>query len=187
MTFSGSGKSSLISLIERFYDPQMGSIYLDGTELRDINVDWLRRQLAHVSQEPTLFNDTIEKNISFGCPGATQKDIEEASKQANAHDFISSFPSGYETSVGEVGTKLSGGQKQRIALARAILRKPKFLLLDEATSALDNKSETLVEEALENLMGDNSLTEIIIAHRFSTIRNADRIVVIKSGTIHEVG
>lgn len=184
---SGGGKSTTVQLIERFYDPTSGCVELDGVNLKDLNVRWLRDQLGLVSQEPTLFNTSIAENIKYGCPDATQEQVEVAARQANAHDFISSFPFGYDTYVGERGTQVSGGQKQRIAIARAILKKPSILLLDEATSALDNESERIVQEALDQLMSSKSQTTIVIAHRLSTIRNADRIAVIAGGKVREIG
>jgi len=184
---SGGGKSTVIQLIERFYDPTKGSIMLDGEDLKDLNVKWLRDQFALVSQEPVLFNTTIGENIKSGNPQASQVEIEEAAKQANAHDFIMSFPNGYDTEVGENGTQVSGGQKQRIAIARAIIRKPKILLLDEATSALDSESESVVQKAIDKLMSNTSQTVIVIAHRLSTIQNADRIAVVTDGVIKEIG
>lgn len=184
---SGGGKSTIVQMIERFYDPLSGSVHFEGTNLKDLNVQWLRDQLGFVSQEPTLFNTTIGENIKYGFPSATQSDIEAAAKQANAHDFIMSFPKGYDTKVGENATQVSGGQKQRIAIARALIKKPKCLLLDEATSALDSKSEAIVQEAIDQLMASKNQTVIIIAHRLSTIRNADRIAVVADGVIKEIG
>ena len=152
-----------------------------------LNVKWLRDQLGLVSQEPTLFNTTIGENIKYGYPEASQKEIEEAAKKANAHDFISSFPDGYNTKVGENATQVSGGQKQRIAIARALIKNPKILLLDEATSALDSGSEQVVQEAINELMESKSQTVVVIAHRLSTIKNADRIAVISDGVVKELG
>lgn len=184
---SGCGKSTIAKLVQRFYDPTGGRILLDGTDLRDINVSDLRSCIGVVSQEPILFDVTIEENIRYGKPNATFEEIVEAARSANAHDFIMSFPDGYQTAVGPKGGKLSGGQKQRVAIARAILRDPPILILDEATSALDNKSEKLVQEALDKLiksedssMDARSRTIIVIAHRLSTVRNADTIVVLGS-------
>ena len=173
--------------IERFYDPVGGSVEYEGSDLKDLNVKWLRDQLGLVSQEPTLFNTTIGENIKYGLPGATQQEIEEAAMKANAHDFIMSFPNGYDTQVGENATQVSGGQKQRIAIARAILKKPKMLLFDEATSALDSQSEAVVQKAIDTLMETKNQTVIVIAHRLSTIRNADRIAVVADGVIKEIG
>eukprot|EP00978_Attheya_sp_CCMP212_P034494 scaffold144716_cov61-Attheya_sp.AAC.2 len=184
---SGGGKSTVIQLLERFYDPDSGTVEFEGTNIKELNVQWYRDNLALVSQEPSLFNTTIAENIRFGYPEATLEDIVDAALQANAHNFITSFPEGYDTLVGERGTQVSGGQKQRIAIARAVLRKPKILLLDEATSALDSESEKIVQEALDRLMASKSQTTIVIAHRLSTIRDADRIAVISDGKVKEIG
>lgn len=184
---SGGGKSTVIQLIERFYDPDSGVVSINGIPLPDVNVKSLRNEIGLVQQEPTLFATTIAENIAYGLPGATQAQIEEATKLANAHDFIMSFPDKYQTQVGERGTQISGGQKQRIAIARAILKKPSILLLDEATSALDSESEKVVQEALDNLMVASDFTVVVIAHRLSTIRNADRIAVIGDGKVKEIG
>ncbi|KAF3659585.1 ABC transporter B family member 12 [Capsicum annuum] len=182
---SGSGKSTIISLIERFYDPQSGGIFIDGCNLKDFQVKWIRQKIALVSQEPTLFSTSIRENVAYGKDGATKEEIEAAIEIANATKFINSLPEGIETNVGERGTQLSGGQKQRIAIARAILKDPRILLLDEATSALDAESESVVQEALDKIMVDR--TTIIVAHRLSTVRNADNIAVIHQGTIVEEG
>lgn len=184
---SGEGKSTVVQLVERFYDPLSGTIELNGVDLKDLNVKWLRDSIGLVSQEPTLFNTTIAENIKYGYPDATMEEIESAARQANAHDFIMAFPNQYNTLVGERGTQVSGGQKQRIAIARAILKKPKILLLDEATSALDSESERVVQEALDKIMASKAQATIVIAHRLSTIRNADRIAVIANGRVREVG
>mmetsp|Transcript_49066 Transcript_49066/g.59412 ORF Transcript_49066/g.59412 Transcript_49066/m.59412 type:complete len:1407 (+) Transcript_49066:34-4254(+) len=184
---SGHGKSSIVSLLERFYDIASGSIEFYGNDIRNLNVKWLRNQIGLVSQEPVLFNTTIAKNISLGCPGLSQENIEDAARQANAHNFITAFPDGYETFVGERGTQVSGGQKQRISIARAIVRKPRILVLDEATSALDTQSEKVVQEALDNVMASAQQTTLVIAHRLSTIRNADRIAVVANGQVAESG
>ena len=182
---SGGGKSSLTRLIQRLYDPTEGSIKWDGIDLRDASVLSLRRQIALVTQETVLFNDTVRENISYGRPEATQTEIEDAAKIAFADDFISQLPQGYSTRVGERGVLLSGGQRQRIAIARAVLMNAPVLILDEATSALDTESEALVQKALGNLMKDR--TSIVIAHRLSTIRKADKIVVMEKGEIIETG
>ena len=186
---SGSGKSTVLSLIERFYDPQNGAILLDGVDMRILDPMWLRSQIGFVMQEPTLFAGTIADNIKFGCALKHQtvsyNDMVVAAKKANCHDFISKLPEKYDTKVGEQGTSLSGGQKQRIAIARAILKDPKILLLDEATSALDAESEYLVQEALNILM--KGRTTLIVAHRLSTIRNANTIHVFDNGKIAESG
>mmetsp|Transcript_40967 Transcript_40967/g.67215 ORF Transcript_40967/g.67215 Transcript_40967/m.67215 type:complete len:1208 (-) Transcript_40967:912-4535(-) len=184
---SGGGKSTTIGLIERFYDPDQGSIEFEGVDLTKLNIQWYRDQIGIVSQEPSLFSGTIGKNIAYGYPGATQKEIEAAAIAANADSFIRSFPKGYETDVGESGAQLSGGQKQRIAIARALVKNPKVLLLDEATSALDSESEAIVQLALNELMESHDRTTIVIAHRLSTIRNADRIAVIAGGKLVEIG
>jgi ATP-binding cassette subfamily B (MDR/TAP) protein 1 len=184
---SGSGKSTAIQLLERFYDPDQGSVLLDGVNLRELNVRWMRQQIGLVSQEPVLFSGTIADNIALGKPGATQDEIEAAAQMANAHDFISKFPDGYNSNVGEKGGQLSGGQKQRIAIARAMIKDPAVLLLDEATSALDTESERLVQNALDNLLTKRKRTTIMIAHRLSTIQNADKICVVSNGAIVEEG
>ncbi|CRK36735.1 hypothetical protein BN1708_007166 [Verticillium longisporum] len=191
---SGSGKSTIVGLVERFYDPVQGSVYLDGHDITKLNLRWLRQQMALVSQEPTLFGTTIFHNIRHGLIGTQHENESEeklrelvigAAKKANAHDFITSLPEGYETNVGERGFLLSGGQKQRIAIARAIVSDPKILLLDEATSALDTKSEGVVQAALE--VAAEGRTTITIAHRLSTIRDAHNIVVMSEGRIVEQG
>ncbi|KAF7023326.1 hypothetical protein CFC21_035870 [Triticum aestivum] len=183
---SGSGKSTVIALLERFYDPDSGTISLDGTELRKLTLSWLRDQMGLVSQEPVLFNDTIRANIAYGKRGeATEEEIITVAKAANAHEFISSLPQGYNTNVGERGTQLSGGQKQRVAIARAILKDPRILLLDEATSALDAESEHIVQDTLDQVMV--SRTTIVVAHCLSTIKGADMIAVIKDGSVAEKG
>ncbi|MBA3769814.1 MAG: ATP-binding cassette domain-containing protein, partial [Blastocatellia bacterium] len=182
---SGGGKSSLIRLIQRLYDPTDGSIEWDGIDLRDANLASLKEQIALVTQETVLFNDTIRYNISYGKPDATDADIERASRVAFAEEFIEQMPDRYQTIVGERGTMLSGGQRQRIAIARAVLINAPVLILDEATSALDTESERLVQKALANLTQDK--TSIVIAHRLSTIRRADLIVVMEKGKIIESG
>jgi ATP-binding cassette subfamily B (MDR/TAP) protein 1 len=184
---SGGGKSTVVKLLERFYDPTSGSVKLDGTDMKEINVKHLRSMIGYVGQEPTLFATTIGKNIEFGLPGCSQEQIEEAAKQANAHGFIMQLPGQYNTDVGDKGSQLSGGQKQRIAIARVLIGDPKILLLDEATSALDTQSELIVQEALENIISTQKRTTVIIAHRLSTIRNADNIAVVTGGTIIETG
>lgn len=184
---SGSGKSSAVALLERFYDCASGSISLDGVDIRRLNVRWWRQQIGLVSQEPVLFAKTIRENIAYGCPGATQSQIEEAARMANAHDFIMSFPKGYDTLCGDKGAQLSGGQKQRVALARVLVMQPKILLLDEATAALDSESERIVQRALESLLETKNRTTIVIAHRLSTIKNADMIAVVDKGRVMETG
>ena len=182
---SGAGKTTIMNLIPRFYDVTNGSIEIDGKDLRDLKLQSLRKHIALVSQDITIFDDTIGANIAYSKPGASQKEIEKAAKAAAAHDFISEFPDGYKTAVGEDGVKLSGGQRQRIAIARAILRDAPILLLDEATSALDNESEKLVQDALEQLQSGR--TTLVIAHRLSTVQNADEIIVLDEGKIAEQG
>jgi ABC transporter fused permease/ATP-binding protein len=182
---SGSGKSTMASLILQFYHPQNGNILFDGKPADEYSLTDIRNQVAIVPQDVLLFGGTIIENIAYGRLNASKEDIIQAAKRANAHQFISSFPEGYETVVGERGVKLSGGQRQRIAIARALLKNPAILILDEATSSLDSESERLVQEALEELMKDR--TSIIIAHRLSTIREADKIVVIEKGNIVESG
>ncbi|KAL2563972.1 hypothetical protein AAZX31_19G015300 [Glycine max] len=182
---SGSGKSTLISLLQRFYDPIEGEIRLDGVAINRLQLKWFRSQMGLVSQEPTLFATSIKENILFGKEDANEEDIVEAAKAANAHDFISQLPQGYNTRVGEKGVQISGGQKQRIAIARAIIKKPQILLLDEATSALDSESERKVQEALDKIVLDR--TTIVVAHRLSTIRDAHVIIVLENGKIIEMG
>ncbi|XP_039133326.1 ABC transporter B family member 4-like [Dioscorea cayenensis subsp. rotundata] len=183
---SGSGKSTIIAMLERFYDPDSGMILLDGVKLQDLKISWLRQQMGLVSQEPVLFNDTIRANIAYGKQGqVSEEEIIAVAETANAHRFVSGLPQGYDTNVGERGAQLSGGQKQRIAIARAIIKDPKILLLDEATSALDAESEHVVQEALQRVMVGR--TCIVVAHRLSTIKGADVIAVIKNGVIVEQG
>lgn len=182
---SGSGKSSLIKLIQRLYDPTDGSIFWDGIDLRDAKIGSVHKQIALVTQETVLFNDTVAYNISYGKPDATDAELREAARIAFADEFIEELPNKYDTIVGERGTFLSGGQRQRIAIARAVIVNAPVLILDEATSALDTESEMLVQQALENLMKNR--TSIVIAHRLSTIRKADKIVVMDRGRIVETG
>lgn len=182
---SGGGKSTVASLILRFYDPQEGQVSLDGVPYGDLDADWLREQVGIVSQEPVLFATSIAENIRYGRPEATDDEVQKAAIAANAHDFIAEFPNSYKTLVGERGVRLSGGQKQRIAIARALLKDPRVLILDEATSALDAESEHLVQEALDRLQEGRAT--LIIAHRLSTVKDADRVVVIDSGRIEQVG
>ena len=182
---SGAGKSTVVAMILRFYEPDSGVVRIDGRNAREYPLGALRKQIAMVPQEVLLFGGTIAENIAYGRPGATQAEIESAAQQANAHDFITSFPDGYATIVGERGTALSGGQRQRVAIARAILRDPAILILDEATSSLDPESEQLVQQALERLMVGR--TSVIIAHRLSTIRQADQIYVLGEGRVVEAG
>jgi ABC-type multidrug transport system fused ATPase/permease subunit len=182
---SGAGKSTIAALLLHFYHPDAGTVLFDGRKADDIPLTQLRKQMALVPQDVMLFGGTIRENIAYGKPNATQDEIEAAARKANAHGFIISFPEGYETIVGERGIKLSGGQRQRIAIARAILKDPVILVLDEATSSLDSASESLVQEALDNLMKNR--TSFVIAHRLSTIRNADKIVVLDKGHVVETG
>lgn len=182
---SGSGKSTMVDLLPRFYDVTKGSISIDGTDIRDISLRSLRSIMGNVNQEAILFNDTFYNNITFGVKDATREQVIAAAKIANAHDFIMESENGYETNIGDRGCLLSGGQRQRISIARAILKNPPILILDEATSALDTESERLVQEALERLMKDR--TTIAIAHRLSTIKNADEICVLHEGRIVERG
>jgi ATP-binding cassette subfamily B protein len=182
---SGAGKSTVFSLILGFNRPESGRVLFDGNDAADLRLASLRHQIAVVPQEVMLFGGSIRENIEYGRPGATAAEIEEAAKQANAHDFIAALPEGYDTTVGPRGVKLSGGQRQRIAIARAILADPRVLLLDEATSALDTESERLVNEALERLM--KGRTSLVIAHRLSTVRHADTILVLNHGRLIESG
>jgi len=182
---SGAGKSTLMSLIPRFYDPTRGRLRIDGHDLRAVQQETLRAQLAAVSQEVRLFNTSIGENIRYGRLDASDDEVEAAARAANAHDFIATLSNGYETEVGERGVKLSGGQRQRVAIARALLRDARILLLDEATSSLDSASEALVQEALERLM--EGRTTFIIAHRLSTVQHADRILVLDEGRIVQTG
>ena len=182
---SGGGKSTLSELIPRFYDVKSGEILFDGKSIKDYSQESLRSKMSIVSQETVLFNDSIEGNILMGRPTATHEEVIEACKVANAHGFISESPEGYDTNIGDRGTKLSGGQRQRLSIARAVLKNPEILILDEATSALDTESEKLVQDALTNLL--KGRTSIVIAHRLSTIYNADRIYVIDQGRVAEQG
>ncbi len=182
---SGGGKSTLADLVPRFYDPTEGSVEIDGISLKEYSIESLRRQMGIVTQESILFNDTIYNNIAFGVDNPRDEDVEKAAKIANAHDFIMDNEQGYQTVIGERGTKLSGGQRQRLSIARAILKNPQILVLDEATSALDSESEKLVQQALNKLMEHR--TSIVIAHRLSTIQHADEIIVIQDGKIMERG
>jgi ABC-type multidrug transport system fused ATPase/permease subunit len=182
---SGAGKSTVLSLILGFGDPDAGRILFDGREAKEISLRAIRSQMAIVPQEVLLFGGTIHENVGYGKSGATEDEIREACRLANATEFIDRLPEGMDTMVGPRGVKLSGGQRQRIAIARAILANPRILLLDEATSALDSESERLVNEALERLM--QGRTSIVIAHRLSTVRDADRILVFNQGRIVESG
>jgi subfamily B ATP-binding cassette protein MsbA len=183
---SGAGKSTLVDLIPRFYEPTAGRITLDGIDTREIKLPVLRGLTGIVSQETVLFHDTVRNNIAYGAPGKySQQQIEDAARAANAHSFITELPNGYDTLLGERGTRLSGGQRQRLAIARALLSDPPILILDEATSALDTESERLVQEAVDRLL--QGRTVFVIAHRLSTITHADKIVVLDRGEIVEQG
>jgi len=182
---SGAGKSTIAGLLLRFYNPDKGQLLFDGRPAETIPISQLRKQMALVPQDVLLFGGTIRENIAYGKPDATREEIEAAARKAHAHEFITGFPEGYDTIVGERGVKLSGGQRQRIAIARAILKDPVILVLDEATSSLDSASESIVQDALDNLMKNR--TSFIIAHRLSTIRNADKIVVLDKGYVKECG
>jgi len=182
---SGAGKSTVASLLMRFYDPDQGRITIDGHDIRDVTLESLRSQMGVVSQEIILLSGTVRENIAYGRPEASFDEIVEAAKAANAHEFITAFPKGYETEIGERGVRLSGGQRQRIAIARALLKDPRILILDEATSQLDSESEHLIQEALARLL--KGRTSLVIAHRLSTIQSADLIVVMERGKILEMG
>jgi subfamily B ATP-binding cassette protein MsbA len=182
---SGGGKSTLTKLIQRFYDPTEGSIRWDGDDLRDVSLSSLRRQIALVTQETVLFNDTVRQNIAYGKPDATDEELLAAAKAAYADDFISQLPEKFDTLLGERGILISGGQRQRIAIARALLANPRILILDEATSSLDSESEALIQEGLLRLR--EGRTTFVIAHRLSTIRSADQILVVEAGEILERG
>jgi len=182
---SGSGKSSFINLLPRFYDVKNGTIKIDGQNISNVTIESLRKEIAAVSQEVILFDDTVEANIAYGRMGATKQDVILASQNAAADEFIHKLPNGYDTIVGENGVKLSGGQKQRISIARAMLKNSSIILLDEATSALDSESEAKVKYAIGNLIKNR--TTIVIAHRLSTIKNADKIIVLSEGALVEEG
>ncbi|MFW5866681.1 MAG: ABC transporter ATP-binding protein [Armatimonadota bacterium] len=182
---SGAGKTTIANLIPRLYDPTEGRVLVDGVDVREMDPQQLRGHMSIVPQETLLFGGTVRENIAYGRPDASEEEIIAAAKAANAHDFISQMPEGYDTQVGERGTQLSGGQRQRVAIARAVVRNPRIMILDEATSSLDNESETAIHAALDTILKDR--TAIIIAHRLSTIRDADRIVVLESGRIIETG
>ncbi|HEY6369872.1 MAG TPA: ABC transporter ATP-binding protein [Candidatus Sulfotelmatobacter sp.] len=182
---SGAGKSTLVHLIPRFFDVTSGRLLIDGYDVRDVTLASLRAQVGIVTQETVLFNDTVRNNIAYGQPQVPQKEVDAAARAALAHDFIVALPAGYDTVIGERGVRLSGGERQRLAIARALLKNAPVLILDEATSALDSESEALVQSALHNLMSGR--TVFVIAHRLSTVRRADRIVVIENGTIADIG
>lgn len=182
---TGAGKSTIIQLLHRFFDPDQGCIKLDGHDIRQLGLKNFLEQIALVPQETLLFGGAVRENILYGKLDATEEELVEAAKSANAHEFILKMENGYDTLVGEKGVKLSGGERQRIAIARALLKNPRILVLDEATSALDNRSESLIQEAMERLMAHR--TTLIIAHRLSTVRNVDKIIVIDKGRVVEVG
>jgi len=183
---SGSGKSTVLQLLTMFYMPTGGRVIIDGNSITDLDTSWLRRHCALVQQEPVLFGMTVRENVCYGCSASiSDQELEEACRKANAHEFVSNFPEGYSTLVGERGVKLSGGQKQRIAIARALITAPKILLLDEATSALDSESERLVQEAIDRLMVGR--TTLVVAHRLSTVRDADQIAITQGGKVLDVG
>ena len=182
---TGSGKSSVINLIPRFYDPQKGRITIDGIDIRQVTLRSLRKQIGIVPQETFLFSDTVRNNIAFGRPDASFEEVVEAAKAAQAHEFISKLPKGYETRIGERGIGLSGGEKQRIAIARALLTNPRILILDEATSSVDAETEYALQVALDRLM--RGRTSLVIAQRLSTVKNAHKVVVLKDGMVVEEG
>jgi ATP-binding cassette subfamily B protein len=182
---SGAGKSTLVSLLLRFYEADEGRVLIDGRDTRTLDGRWLRRRIAFVAQDSVLLSTTIEENIRFGREDASFDEVGAAARTANAYEFISSFPQGFATLVGERGVQLSGGQRQRIAIARAVLKDPRILVLDEATSALDAESEALVQQAVERVM--KGRTTLVVAHRLSTVRAADRVVVLDRGRIVESG
>jgi ATP-binding cassette subfamily B protein len=182
---SGAGKSTIINLLLRFYDPTRGSIQVDGIDLRKIKLEDYRKQCGVVLQESYLFPGSIRENIAYGRPDASMREIMEAAQAANAHHFIVNFPDGYDTFVGERGHRLSGGERQRIAIARAILHNPKILILDEATASVDTETERQIQEGIERLV--EGRTVFAIAHRLSTLRNADRLIVMNEGQIAEIG
>lgn len=182
---SGGGKSTLVDLIPRYYDVQEGEVLIDGINVKDLKIDSLRQLIGNVNQEAILFNDSFRNNIAFSKDNATDEEVRNAAKIANAQEFIEKYDEGYETSVGDRGGRLSGGQRQRVSIARAILKNPPILILDEATSALDTESERLVQDALEHLM--KTRTTVAIAHRLSTIKHADEICVVHEGQIVERG
>jgi subfamily B ATP-binding cassette protein MsbA len=182
---SGAGKSTTADLLCRFYDPQGGGVFIDGLDIRDYTLESLRRQMGIVTQEAILFNDTVFNNIAFGIDNAKEEDVIFAAKVANAHEFISQMEEGYQTNIGDRGSRLSGGQRQRISIARAVLKNPPILILDEATSSLDTESEKLVQDAIQKLMLNR--TSLVIAHRLSTIQHADEIIVLSAGRIVQRG
>jgi subfamily B ATP-binding cassette protein MsbA len=182
---SGAGKTTLVNLLPRFYDVTGGAIVIDGQDIRKVSLKSLRDQIGIVTQDTVLFDDTIANNIAYGVPGVSREQIEACARAAHAHDFITALPDGYETRIGERGQRLSGGQRQRVAIARALLKNSPMLILDEATSSLDSESERLVQDALVTLMMNR--TSFVIAHRLSTVRRADAIIVLDRGRIAEIG
>jgi len=185
---SGCGKSTAVALLLRYYDVTGGSVKVGGVDVRDLAVKRLRAQCGLVSQEPVLFTRSIADNIRYGAPNASRADVEEAARLANAHDFVGDLADGYDTQVGERGIQLSGGQKQRVAIARALVRRPRVLILDEATSALDAQSERVVQAAIDALISQIKCTTLVIAHRLSTVRHADKIAVLaRGGVVAEQG
>jgi subfamily B ATP-binding cassette protein MsbA len=182
---SGTGKTTLVDLIPRFYDPKRGRILIDGIDIKEVSLKSLRQQIGIVTQETILFNDSIRQNIAYGRPDASIDDIERAAAQAHAHEFIRHLPSAYDTVIGDRGMKLSGGERQRIAIARALLKNPPILILDEATSQLDTASERIVQQALDELI--QGRTVFVIAHRLSTVRSAHHILVLDKGAVTEQG
>jgi len=196
---SGSGKSSVMSIVQHLYEPSQGRVLIDGNDVHELSPQWLSRHVSVVSQEPTLFARSIKRNIIYGLEGTatepSMEEVQQACRLANAHDFITKLPFGYDTECGERGVTLSGGQKQRIAIARALVRKPRILLLDEATSALDAESEALVQEAIDDMLSrgresnetDTKMSVLIVAHRLSTVRNSDVIFVVQDGMVVEQG
>ena len=187
---SGSGKTTISNLIQRFYDPREGVVRIDGVDIRDYNVAWLRRQIGFVAQEPALYSGTIEENITYGVKGYSEESFKQVCKLANVDVFVkdkSLFPDGYKTLVGERGSKVSGGQKQRIAIARALMKDAKVLVFDEATSALDAESENEVQRAIDNVVKEKGITTIIIAHRLCTIKHSDVIMFLSKGRVIEMG
>jgi ATP-binding cassette subfamily B protein len=182
---TGAGKSTAVKLLLRLYDVDEGAVRVDGTDVRDATVHSLRQQMGYVSQETFLFYGTVRDNIAYGSPDATDEDIRAAAKAAEAHEFVSNLPDGYDTMVGERGVKLSGGQRQRVAIARAILKDPELLVLDEATSDVDTETEMLIQRSLDRLTADR--TTLVIAHRLSTVKDADQIVVLDDGKVVERG
>ena len=184
---SGCGKSTALQILLRFYSPSAGKVSLDGKNISDLNLNWLRENIGYVGQMPVLFAGSVRSNITLGKPDATEKEIVNAAKAANAHDFISKLSNGYDTDIGIGGGLLSGGQRQRVSIARAIIKDPKILVLDEATSALDNESERIVQEALDDLQLKQPRTTLVVAHRLITVKNCTKIAVLDGGGVKELG